>query len=315
MGESNHKVLISAAGAGNAFAAVMALRKNFPDNFILTIDTNPAHLVTTSVFSDRHLISPELKDKDYSGFLIKTINDFSIDTYVPFIDTDIKVASKLWTDNQISQKVSLQVKNPQFAEICENKLLTYQFLIENNLPSPETAPIDKPFPAEEYVLKPIGGFGSNVRILSKDQLQKIGNKENFIIQEKCESPEITIDVTYSPNKKIFHYICRERIQTKAGVCTKARLFQDEYLSNLAFTIAQLLDLHSFCFQVMKLKGNWVITDINPRLGAGTALCTAAGSDFFSAMFAILWNEDPSIFLNDLNKECYVTRQYAEYLMS
>jgi len=314
MKTSEHRVLISSSGTGNAFASVMALKRNYPNVFILTTDVNPANLVTASIYSDKHLVSPSIDNKSYVEFLITMIKQYEIDTFVPFIDTDIKIAASLWKINQFDNNLILQVKDPAIAEICENKFLTYQFLIKNGLPSPVTGTINQPFEADEYVLKPIRGFGSQIRILSKHDLSEVVGLENYIFQEVCEGPEITIDVTSSKKYNFFKAICRERIQTKAGVCTKARIFQDSLLGELSFSIAKLLDLSSFCFQVMKLRGDWVVTDINPRLGAGTALSSVTGNDFFSAMFAIMWALDPSKFHFDLKRDYYVTRQYSEYLM-
>ena len=65
---------------------------------------------------------------------------------------------------------------------------------------------------------------------------------------------------------------------------------------------------------MKYKGEWAVTDVNARLGAGTAMSYAAGMDFFSGMFAILWDEDPSEYFRLLGKETFITRQYNDFLM-
>jgi hypothetical protein len=93
------------------------------------------------------------------------------------------------------------------------------------------------------------------------------------------------------------------------------LFYDKKLEGIAFTLADKLNLCAFCFQVMKYKGEWAVTDINPRLGAGTGMSFVTGMDFFSAMFAILWDEDPSRYFRPLTKEIYVTRQYSDFIMN
>ena len=66
---------------------------------------------------------------------------------------------------------------------------------------------------------------------------------------------------------------------------------------------------------MKHKQEWLVTDINARLGAGTAISVAVGLDFFSGMFAVLWGEDPSQYFIPLEKETFVTRQYSEFVMN
>lgn len=309
-----NRVWISAAGTGNAFATTKALRKNFPGCFLLTTDTNPAYLTTASLWSDAHRVSPAVDNEKFRKFIRNTIEEFQIDTYIPFIDKEISIAAAMYAAKKIGPGLRLQVKNPKVAEICENKLFAHYFLLENGLPSPQTADLQRPFKAGKYILKPASGFGSQVKIVTPAELKDPAYRYGYIVQEVCEQPEVTVDVAWSKLFNRFHFICRQRIQTKSGVCTKARVFLDDNLGALAFALAQGLELHSFCFQVMRLRGKWVVTDINPRLGAGSAISAAAGSDFFSAMLAIFQDQDPAPFLKPLERECHVTRQYTEFLM-
>lgn len=308
------RIWVSAAGTGNAFATVKAVKKYHPDSFLLTTDTNPSYLTTASLWADIHVISPFVTDESYEDFIINTIKKNNIDTYIPFIDKEISIAATLYENLKIPREISLQVKNSEAGEICENKLSSYQFLQKLNICSPKTASAETPFPANEYILKPLRGFGSQIKKITNAELEKVSEKSKYIVQEICEPPEVTIDVIRSKSYNSFHYICRERLQTKSGVCVKARLFQEEELGEIANIIAKNLNLVAFCFQVMRLKDNWAVTDINPRLGAGTALSLPVGSDFFGAMLSVLWDQDPSPFLKPLDKICYVTRQYEEYLM-
>src|SRR5208282_6948207 len=103
----------------------------------------------------------------------------------------------------------------------------------------------------------------------------------------------------------------ERIEIKSGVSTKCRLFADEALSRHAKSIAEVLNLTgSFCFQVMRNTTGWVVTDVNPRPGAATAMCLMTGNDFFAASFARCWGEDARRFLRVVDGDQFVTRQYA-----
>lgn len=110
-------------------------------------------------------------------------------------------------------------------------------------------------------------------------------------------------------------MCRERLEVKAGVSVKARVFDDPELSALAQKLGEELGLTgTFCFQVMRAPdaGGWAITDVNPRPGAGTRMTVAAGVDVLAAMMADAWGEDPGVFLGPLAGERFVTRQYTEY---
>jgi carbamoylphosphate synthase large subunit len=216
-----------------------------------------------------------------------------------------------------NDKLNLQVKTAEIAEICDDKYQTFLFLSESNILTPKCYLTNATvMNYDGLIIKPRKGYGSKIIKLSENRndISKF-NPESYIIQQECERPEMTVDVCYDKISGFFNYICRERVEVKSGVCTKARLFQDKKIEKIALVIAQKLDLSSFCFQLMKYQGEWAVTDINARLGAGTAISVAVGLDFFSGMFALLWGEDPSKYFKPLQKEMFVTRQYSEFVMN
>ncbi|MGB4291912.1 MAG: ATP-grasp domain-containing protein [Bacteroidales bacterium] len=318
MRKRKHIVLIGSAGTATSFAAIKALRKNF-NAIIVSIDINPQHLVTASLLSDYFVKVPPIADEKFNVIIGEIINNYSVDTYIPIIDLEIFKCAKIFQEINNSNNIFLQVKDPEIAEICLDKYLTYTWLTKKGYPTPKTILIDKKtlenINNEQLIVKPKRGYGSkSVRRIYKDEAKLYLNDENYILQEVCETPEITVDVCYSKKYESFHFACRERIEVKSGVCTKTRIFFDKTLKDLAYSLANDLNLLSFCFQVMMQNGSFVITDINARLGAGTALSVAAGLDFFSGMFSALWGENPSkYFRRDFNEK-FVTRQYSEYVM-
>ena len=163
------------------------------------------------------------------------------------------------------------------------------------------------------ILKPISGSASVIRDFNPYEMANVKGSKDYVIQEKCESPEITIDFVKNPKTGKHYYACRERLETKSGVCTKARFFNDEELEQLSLKLSDLLNLDFYCYQVMKLNGEWVVTDVNPRLGAGTEMGSAVGLDFFSAMIAILIGEDERPYVMKLEKEQFVCRQYDNFV--
>ena len=311
------RFLVGSAGTGNAFATVQAIRKIYNTSaVIITMDTNPKHLITSTLFSNHHVKISPYQSPNFCKEIKKIVSKYRINIYIPFIDGEISIAAKMFENKEFPTDFRLQVSKLKFANICEDKLLTFKFLTKNKLSTPCVFSKKSDIKSENILCKPRFGFGSNIDIIKKNEALLILSKEDqkFIIQDLCKGPEITIDVSYSKQWKHFNYVCRERLQIKSGVCTKARLFLDEDLKTLSLKLAQKLQLHSFCFQVMKYKNKWAIIDINPRLGAGSSMSKAAGFDFFGAMIAILTNNDPKpFFINNFN-ECYVTRQYVDFLM-
>ena len=213
----------------------------------------------------------------------------------------------------------------RYLSLATDKLYLQQVLRNIGVSTPEVFTIqdveNKNAP-ECLFIKPRNGFGSHgarhitrnaILAMKQDQLQ------DFIVQEVCSSPEVTVDVFFDKSLDDCAVVCRERIEIKSGVCTKARLFADANLKAIARLIGLTLEKRgSFCFQVMRAKDKWVVTDLNLRPGAGTALSCAIGADFFSALHATRCGErgidmiDTSLIETG---DCFVTRQYIEYVTS
>lgn len=307
---SKTKVLVCSGGTGSAFATAEAAFLNFKDCIILTIcDINTKELVSSSVFADDYIVAKSIHDKGYKDFIIDLVNSKNIEICIPFIDKDVLIFSELYSTSKFSRDVKLQIYNPEIVKICSDKLLSYAWLKKNNIFTPETFLLQNESPKPGFIIKPIAGVGSIINDFNFTVLNEIADFDKYLIQEKCSNPEVTIDVFSNSDLDIFFYVCRERIETKSGVCTKARLFLDEELGHIAKELAEKLSLKFFCFQVMKLNGQWAVTDINPRLGSGTPMCNAAGIDFFSAMLADFLGRNPEIYLKNLEKDIFVTRQY------
>lgn len=314
MNINDHIVLLSSAGVGTAYASAKALRKYFRVK-VVSVDTNPAYLVSASLLSDIFIQIIPVNMNDFGDVISKIVNNHNIDTYVPFIDEEICKVALLYENEVIKKDIFLQVKDSSVALTCTDKFKTFNWLKNNDFPTPDTYIVEnKDQLREGLILKPRTGFGSNIQKIKKDNNFQIHNYNNVIMQELCNLPEITIDVHYSGKFDFFVYVCRERIETKGGVCTKARIFREPVLGEMALSLAKKLNLSNFCFQVMTLKDEYVITDINPRLGAGTAMSGAVGLDFHAAMFANLWGENPEKYFLKFSEEKYVTRQFCEFVM-
>lgn len=308
------KVLITSAGTGSAFATAEAVAENFGDKLDLYIsDINCKELVSASIFTNNFIQSKPIFDDDYELFITDILNNNNFNFCIPFIDIDIQILASLFSNGSISNKLKLHVTSSDIANICADKLLTYNWLKENRIFTPETFKLDETNLKTGFILKPRKGFGSSIKELNDTILKTINNKSDYIAQEICVKPEITIDVFRNSEKKLFFYVCRERIETKSGVCTKARLFLDDKLAEIALYLADHLGLKYFCFQVMQLNDRWAVTDINPRFGSGTPMGKAIQIDFFSAMIADFLEENPMSFLKPLEREVFITRQYKNIL--
>jgi hypothetical protein len=314
--------MIGAAGTATAFGIARTLRTTWEDDIeIVAADMRPRHLIGSVVFSDSYVNSPAVDDPGYPEWLAATLRDVGATLYVPLIDADIVVAAELLAAGELGD---CDVAAPPLstARTCCDKLETYRWLSAAGVPTPETwLPAEAPA-RDGLVLKSRRGQGSvGFRHLSgAAEVEALRGAEDIVLQAPCEFPEVTVDAFLAADGDRFRAICRERIEVKAGVCTKARVFEDEGLAALAERIGRGLDFAGgFCLQVMRAPGGgeWRVTDLNARPGAGGRLSTAAGVDVLGAVYADHMRapfDYEARTMRPLDEDVYVIRQFDEYII-
>jgi phosphoglycolate phosphatase-like HAD superfamily hydrolase len=189
------------------------------------------------------------------------------------LDKDIALAVELVEAGRIPDHTRVSAPSATSARICLDKLETFRSLRAHGINGCETwAPLEAPWRDEGLVAKPRSGVGSSgfMLLTSQEALDEIRGDEQRVVQARCQPPEVTIDVFLSLDGGNFRAICRERLETRAGVCTKARVFESDELTALAETIGRGLGLFgACCIQVMRDASNaWSVTDVNARPGGG-----------------------------------------------
>jgi predicted ATP-grasp superfamily ATP-dependent carboligase len=191
---------------------------------------------------------------------------------------------------------------------------------DRGLPSPTTRPALELASADGgWIAKPRRGVGSvGIHRVTDDAelstLRRRDDLDEVIVQALLPGPELTVDAFLAGDRR-GSAICRERIEVKSGVCTKARIFHDELVESTVLDLGRALELRgAFCVQVMWDGKTWRITDVNPRPGAGTRLSVAVGFNVHAAMFADVWDLDPWPFLTRLAGERFAVRQYREVVL-
>lgn len=314
------KVMIGAAGTATGFGIVRTLASNWPGEVeIVVADVRPRRLIGAAAFADEYLQSPPVADDGYAEWLVEALRSSGADLFVPLIDADIVVAAEVVAGNR---SLGARTSAPPLpsARICLDKLETYRWMSGAGIPTPPTwEPAEAPRDGRDLVLKARRGQGSvGFRALdSGADLEALDGDPKLVVQERCEPPEVTVDAFLAGDGCTFRAVCRERLETKAGVCTKARVFESRELSELAERIARGLRLGGFCMQVMRSPaGGWAVTDLNARVGAGARLSTAAGVDLLGAVYADLLDLDLDLdrALGRLDRDVYAVRQFDEYVI-
>lgn len=303
-------VMVLSGGTATAWSICEAVRSVVSSDVKLIVcDTNPEYLVHTSVLADVFLTVPPIASEGYYEYMLQLLKDHRVDILIPLIDLDLQLFPR---DDEKLVKMGVFSTAPirrTFLSLSDKKML-HSTLTALNIPTPalyEKSEVDS---QTTYFVKPQLGFGSrNARQMTGAEIlhQDIGD---CIVQELCGFPELTVDV--SVNGEFVLSVCRERIETKAGVCTKARVFRCKEIENSIQKLAENLPLPEVCcMQFMRGKQKeWMLTDCNLRLGAGSALSAAVG--FCAAEAAVSrWLGLPPMTLHQPDHERFVLRHYTE----
>ena len=308
------KILLTAGGTATTWHFCQVIKEYFAEEFEIHIcDINDSFLIPSSIYAYKFHKVPSIYEENYESVMYDILKQEKIDIIVPLIDFDLATFS---SDNKKLKELNVITTAPSLntIETLTNKLNMFEFLKKHSIPTPEVVNLENINDDAEYIIKPIKGFGSNgVGIKKGIDIKKIYS-EGYLVQEKCLPTEITAEI-YNKNKiKIFQ---RERVATKAGVCTKMIPVNHEQITTSIHKLINKIECpEAFCIQFMQNnKGQWCIVDCNLRIGAGTALATKIGFQLVRALLTSLCGKkvDDSLFEIDTNVKS-VLRVYEEIVI-
>jgi len=311
-------VLLGAGGTGASFAIASRIRANWGENVRLILtDIYDEHLVATSLLADKFYKVPYVSDPSYSRIIGDIILSEGVQTYIPILNDEIILAANLSRENKLNH---VDFWSSDIYASCIDKIFADSWLKKIGVRTPLKINLsDLSGDSGPWFSKPRDGFGSRgAAVLTLDEAinLKLDLTSNFLIQELCRSPEITVDSFYDASADTGYAYCRERLEIKSGVCTKARLFADPELTDFSRKIGKALGQRgTICFQVMKSNEGWAVTDLNLRPGAGTSMTCSAGFDVIAAAFACRNGDDYSKFIKPLeaSEEFFIARQYSDFV--
>jgi len=261
-----------------------------------------------------------VSDPGFLEFMVDALRRLHVDIYVPILDEEILVAAELREARRLPEGLKVWAPRAEVSDICLDKLRAAEWLKARGLPCPATSLArDARWTGVSLFAKERRGVASRgARVIDTDSaLVALNGATDIVVQELCAPPEVTVDCYRSRDGEIFAGLCRERIEVKAGVCTKARAFNDLDLLSVARRIGDELPLDgAFCIQAMvsPRDGTWAITDVNPRVGAGTQMSAALGFDPGAAAIAAAMGLSPERYLERPYGEHIVVRTYEEWAM-
>ena len=313
--KSSINILLLSCGLNAGYHFSKTLKERFNNKFkIIGADINKPYLVSNYHYIDTFYQVPFSNEANYYETIIEICRKEKIDYIIPTFDNDQML---FYPENEDLKSLGIiSLSTPKNTlEFYKNKALMFEKLKTLKLPVPEIYSIKDLKEQVDYFIKPVNGVGSKgAQKTKKHEIEIIENINSYLVQEVCSEPEITLEC--------FHYngrlscAARQRIETKAGVCTKAKVFYSAELEGIAKQLVQKIECpHFFNLQFMKNdKNEFVITDINLRFAAGMSLTYAAGWDEVSSIGNLMLGNGEEKIFEPLNLNCpvqYVTRAYTD----
>lgn len=249
-------------------------------------DTNRRELVPAAMMADYYYQVPGFAEEGYYAHMLDLMESNDIDVIIPLIDNDLFIWSCDNTD-LVRHKIRSTGAPLATVKTLSNKRRMHDALCALNIPTPTIIDPRQMENGREYIIKSEVGCGSQgVRVIRKTNDVPVELPDDTVIQEKCDGKTCEVTAEVFNSQGMLKVFCRRRIATKAGVCVKAEPVDipeiTEYIRNLT---AHIQCPSAFCAQFLMHRGQWNMIDCNLRLGAGTALSSAAGFQLVRAFWA------------------------------
>lgn len=293
---------VGAAASLTAWGIVQSLKDRWPEVHVIAADSGPRERCAASAIADAFVQVPSALEPGWLDAMCAGLREHRVDTLVPVHDLEIVAVAEALDAGALGDPPPACTAPPQHAaRVCLDKLEAGRRLEHAGVPVPRTLPGGDDFDGP-CVVKPRTGVASRgVRLLDDGaQRTAVERTEAYVVQQRLHGPEVTVDAFGTRRA-----VARERLEVRAGVASKCRVFADDGLAALAADVARALGLEerAFCFQVIDGR----VTDVNPRPGGATRMTVVAGVDVHTAMAAAAWGEDPEPYLPALAREVHVAR--------
>ena len=266
--------------------------------------------------ADKSVITPLIYGSTYIEFLLSYCAKHNIKAIIPLFDIDLPILAKNKT-RFIENGIQVIVSDYKVTQLCNDKWLTYLFLLEKGFFTPKTflsiaeckMELEKGILQFPLMIKPRWGMGSigiyqaddiyELDILYKKTKKSIDDsylrfesslnpEDCIIIQEKLIGNEYGLDVFNNLNSKFLTCIPKIKIAMRAGETDSAEIIDNPELyeigKNLSQELEHIANLDVDCF---KIGDNYFVLEMNCRFGGQYPFCHLAGVNFPKAIMNML----------------------------
>ena len=205
---------------------------------IFLIDPNkfiPSFSVSKKTFN---FISPTLDDKKkFVIFLKKFVKKNKINVIFPISEHELQI---LADEKMYFEKIGVCVviSNSKIIQLCNNKLLTNEFLLKNKILFPKVLSYKKINKNLPVIKKDVFGNGSKDQGIIKNtkEIPKINHKKYFF-QKYLNYQEYGMDILNDLNGKYVHSCVKKKLQMRAGDTDRVQIVHSKIFEKIAKKIS------------------------------------------------------------------------------
>ena len=241
--------------------------------------------------ADKHYIVPRIDDPGYFDAIMDICTKEEIRAVISLIDPELSILAK--RQKELEQIGAMPIVSPY--ETCElwfDKYAAYCFLIANGFKAARTYAtlsdfeddIDAGLVDFPVILKPRKGSAS-INISKAEKIEEVRNlfssRSGMLIQEYINGKELGVDAYVDIiSRDITAMFAKEKLAMRAGETDKARSICPEGLFPAVEALARYSGLIGpIDMDIFYYKGEYLISEVNPRFGGGYPLANECGVNF------------------------------------
>lgn len=279
-------------------------------------DISPAFQV-----ADKWTVSPLIYDENYIPFLMDYCKKNKIDIIISLLDIDLMILAK-YKKKFLEIGVKVIVSDEIVINICNDKWITYKFLIENEFQAPKTYidlneaidELDSGQISYPVIIKPRWGLGSisvykadnqqELEILYKktkreifDTYLKYESKEEreacVLIQQILPGQEFGLDVINDLQGRYQTTIIKKKIAMRSGETDCAETLNNQRIKEIGEKLSKSLGhIANLDVDVFVDGDNVYILEMNARFGGGYPFSHLAGVNLPKAI--VKWTKGEQV---------------------
>jgi carbamoyl-phosphate synthase large subunit len=198
------------------------------------------------------------------------------------------VAEELVTLAEASEDLSRAglahwLPSPSAVRACTDKWRFARVLVEHGIAGPATQLGSAGEVPGDWIVKPRFGRGSRDVVVvedADDMAWALARVPHPIVQTRLRGREFTVDALVDRNAVLAGAVPRWRLETKAGISTKGRTFEDKSLVREVGQVLAAVGLQgpANVQGFVDDDGEISFMEVNPRFSGGLPLSLAAGAD-------------------------------------